>query len=414
MQYGLIGSVLSHSFSKEIHEKLKSNPYTLVELSSDEFEIFLKTRNFSAINVTMPYKTRVLPYLSHISEEAKAIGAVNTIVNRDGELWGYNTDFDGLCALIKHAKITLENKKVAILGTGGTSKTARAVAEFLGASRIFIVTREERDGCITYDDLRDTYNDVEIIINTTPVGMYPDSKSCPLDLFYYPRLKGVIDVIYNPLQPQLVLEAQRRGIKAEGGLYMLVAQAVRASELFLDCTYEEGTTERIYHELLSQTENIVLTGMPGAGKSTVGRILAEKLGREFLDLDEIIVQSAQRSISEIFATEGERGFRKVELRILYEHLFCVKNTVIATGGGSILLDENVDLLRRNGKIYFIDRPLEALVPTEDRPLAFSYEAIRRRYEERYDRYCATADYHINGEGTPQEVAERIRKEFLKL
>ena len=413
MQYGLIGEKLGHSFSAEIHQKLKSNPYTLCELAEDEIPAFFAAKDFSAINVTIPYKTTVIPYLSHISEQAYAIGAVNTVVNRGGELWGYNTDFFGMQALLAHAGITVKDKKVAILGTGGTSKTAHAVAEFLGAKEILTVSRRAGEGVVTYAELTEAHTDVQVIINTTPVGMYPNADGCPVSLSAFDRLEGVIDAIYNPLRTKLVLEAQRIGIKAEGGLYMLVAQAVRASELFLDCVYDTQTTENIYRDLLQKTENIVLSGMPGAGKSTVGKRLAEGLKRDFFDLDEEIVRVAGCPISDIFANEGEAAFRNLETRVLGEVLSHKKNIVLATGGGAILRDENVDLLHRNGKIYFIDRPLAALLPTPDRPLASSAEDIRRRYEERYALYCATADCRIDGDGSIDEVTERIRKEFFK-
>ncbi len=414
MQYGLIGEKLGHSFSAEIHQKLKSNPYALVELSRDEIETFFQKKDFSAINVTIPYKTTVIPYLSHLSERAKAIGAVNTVVNRGGELWGYNTDFYGLQSLIEHAGISLKDKKVAILGTGGTSKTALAVSKFLEARDILTVSRSSGKGTVTYADLAADHTDVEVIINTTPVGMYPNTEATPVDISAFPKLSGVIDAIYNPLRTSLILEAKKRDIPAEGGLYMLVAQAVRASELFLDNTYESDTAERIYRELLSQTENIVLSGMPASGKSTVGKLLAKELKRDFFDLDEEIVRVAGKSIPEVFATDGEPFFRDLETRVLREILANKRNAVLATGGGAILRDENIDLLHRNGKIYFIDRPLADLLPTADRPLASSAEAIRQRYEERYDRYCATADCRIDGNGSVEEVAERIRKEFLSL
>ena len=413
MQYGLIGEKLGHSFSAEIHQKLKSNPYTLCELAEDEIPAFFAAKDFSAINVTIPYKTTVIPYLSHISEQACAIGAVNTVVNRGGELWGYNTDFFGMQALLAHAGITVKDKKVAILGTGGTSKTAHAVAEFLGAKEILTVSRRAGECVVTYTELTETHTDVQVIINTTPVGMYPNADETPVSLSAFPLLEGVIDAIYNPLRTTFVLEAQRKGIKAEGGLYMLVAQAVRASELFLDCTYDAETTENIYRDLFQKTENIVLSGMPGVGKSTVGKCLAEVLKREFFDLDEEIVRVAGCPISDIFANEGEAAFRNLETRVLGEVLSHKKNIVLATGGGAILRDENVDLLHRNGKIYFIDRPLAALLPTPDRPLASSAEDIRRRYEERYALYCATADCRIDGDGSIDEVTERIRKEFFK-
>ena len=414
MQYGLIGEKLGHSFSAVIHAMLKSNPYDLVELSVDEIEAFFSKKDFCAINVTIPYKTTVIPYLSHISERAKAIGAVNTVVNRGGELWGYNTDFYGLCALVAHAGISLNNKKVAILGTGGTSKTVRAVAEFMGADEILLVSRRSGEGVVTYAELYENHTDIEVIFNTTPVGMYPNSEAAPVDVSAFPKLEGVIDAIYNPLCTQLVLDAKKRGIKAEGGLYMLVSQAVRASELFLDCIYEEGTTDSIYQTIFKQTENIVLSGMPASGKSTVGKLLAQEIGREFFDLDEEIVRVEGRSIPEIFSTEGEIYFRNLETQILCDVLANKKGIVLATGGGAILKDENIDLLHRNGKIYFIDCPLEDLMPTSDRPLASSREAICRRYEERYERYCQTADYHIDGKGSVEEVAARIRKDFETL
>lgn len=414
MQYGLIGEKLGHSFSVEIHQMLKSHPYMLVELSPNEIETFFAAKDFSAINVTIPYKTTVIPYLSHISERAREIGAVNTVVNRDGELWGYNTDFYGLCAFIEHAEITLKNKKVAILGTGGTSKTALVVARFLGAKEILLVSRQVGEGVITYEELTELHTNVEVLINTTPVGMYPNIEDVPVDISAFSNLSGVIDAVYNPLRTKLILEAKKRGIPAEGGLYMLVAQAVRASELFLDCTYEPDTAERIYLQILKETENIVLSGMPGAGKSTVGKLLAENMGRAFFDLDEEIIRASGRSIPEIFATDGESVFRDIETQVLREVLANQKGIVLATGGGTILRDENIDLLHHNGKIYFIDRPLKDLLPTEDRPLASSEKAIRHRYEERYERYCTTADYRIDADASTEEVANRIRKEFLNL
>ena len=413
MQYGLIGEKLGHSFSAHIHNMLKSNPYELIELSHNEIDSFFTQKNFSAINVTIPYKTTVIPYLAHIDDAAKAIGAVNTVVNREGELWGYNTDFYGLCALIKHADIILKDKKVAILGTGGTSKTAVAVAKYHGTKAVFIVSRTVGNGVISYAELYKKHADVDVIINTTPVGMYPYTEETPIDLSSFQNLSGVIDAIYNPLCTKLVLDAQKRGVKAEGGLYMLVSQAVRASELFLDCIYEEGTTDSIYQTIFKQTENIVLSGMPASGKSTVGKLLAQEIGREFFDLDEEIVRVEGRSIPEIFATEGEIYFRNLETQVLCDVLANKKGIVLATGGGAILRDENIELLHRNGKIYFLDRPLQELLPTVDRPLASSKEAILLRYEERYDRYCSTADFHIDAAGTVQEVAARIRKDFEK-
>ncbi len=411
MKFGCIGEHLGHSFSAEIHNALASNPYQICEVAREALDAFMTERDFCGINVTIPYKEDVIPHLFFMSEQAARIGAVNTIVNRDGRLYGYNTDFSGMTALIKHTGVDLNNKTVAVLGTGGTSRTAVAVAEAQGARRVFRVSRTAREGAITYEALAAHHTDVEVIINTTPVGMYPRPDATPTELSLFPQLEGVIDAIYNPLRPQLILDAQKRGIPASGGLFMLVAQAVHASEIFLDRTYEPGTTERVYRTILSQKENIVLCGMPASGKSTVGRELARLLDRPFFDLDSEIESAAGISIPEIFARDGESGFRDLEARVLRERLASHSGIVIATGGGAILRDENVDQLRRNGRLYFLDRPLELLLPTADRPLASSADMIRRRYEERYDRYCSVADARIPGKGCVSEVAELIRKDF---
>ena len=411
MQYGCIGEHLKHSFSKEIHDALASNPYEIREVARDELKCFMQERDFEGINVTIPYKEDVIPYLFQMSEQAKSIGAVNTIINRGGKLYGYNTDFLGMSDLIRRLKIGIKGKKVAVLGTGGTSRTAMAVAQAMGAREVFRVSRTAREGAMTYEELVEKHTDAQILINTTPCGMYPNANAVPVEIGLFRELDGVIDAIYNPLRPQLVLDAKRNGIPAEGGLYMLVAQAVRASEIFLECTYDAATAENVYQRILRQKENIVLTGMPASGKSSVGRRLAARMGREFFDLDEEIVRAAGKSIPAIFETEGEAGFRALESRVLKEELAHRNGIVLATGGGAILRDENVDQLRRNGRLYFLDRPLELLLPTEDRPLASDAAMIRRRYEERYARYCATADLLVDGSGSVDEVAQIIEKDF---
>lgn len=411
MEYGCIGEHLGHSFSAEIHRALSDNPYLIREVAREELDAFMRERDFRGINVTIPYKEDVIPHLSYISEQAKRIGAVNTVVNRDGSLYGYNTDFFGMSDLLRYAGITVRGKKVAVLGTGGTSRTAVAVAAAEGAREILRVSRTGRDGAITYAELEEKHTDTEVLINTTPAGMFPHPEAMPTDVSLFPNLSGVLDAIYNPLRPRLVLEAKKRGIPATGGLYMLVAQAVRASEIFLGCTYSDETTERVYKTILRQKENIVLTGMPASGKSTVGKRLSEMLGRDFFDLDAEIEREAGCTISEIFARNGEKGFRDIETRVLRECLAQKNGIVLATGGGAILRDENVELLRRNGRLYFLDRPLSLLLPTEDRPLASSAEAIRKRYEERYARYCDTADCRIDGAGSVDEVATLIGKDF---
>ncbi|MBQ9773512.1 MAG: shikimate dehydrogenase [Clostridia bacterium] len=411
MKYGCIGEHLKHSFSAEIHHALSSNPYVIREVAREALDEFMTARDFLGINVTIPYKEDVIPHLGWMSEQAKSIGAVNTIVNRDGKLFGYNTDFLGMSDLIRRVGVSLQGRRVAVLGTGGTSRTACAVAQAMGAREILRVSRREGEGVITYGVLTERHTDIDVIINTTPCGMYPNPNATPVELGVFPRLSGVIDAIYNPLRPQLILDAKRRGIPAEGGLYMLVAQAVRASEIFLDCTYDEQTTARVYQTILRQKENIVLIGMPASGKSTVGRTLATQLGRDFFDLDEEIVRVAGCPISDIFAKQGEEAFRELEARVLREQLAQRNGIVLATGGGAILREDNLDQLRRNGRLYFLDRPLSLLLPTDDRPLAKDADMIRRRYEERYDRYCACADVRVDGAGTVEAVAEAIRKDF---
>ena len=415
MQYGCIGEHLGHSFSAEIHALLADYKYEICEVARESLDDFMRKRDFCGINVTIPYKQAVIPYLYYVDESAKAIGAVNTIVNRDGRLYGYNTDVYGMTALIKRIGIDMIGKRVAVLGTGGTAKTARAVAESLGASEIIRISRNAGDGVVTYDELYQSHTDVEVIINTTPCGMYPyadgneERADTPVDVSRFPALCGVVDAVYNPLRTNLILDARERGIPSEGGLYMLVAQAVRASEIFLNTVYPDDVCERVYRKILRSKENIVLCGMPSSGKSTVGKILAEKLSMNFVDTDDVIVGMAKRPIPEIFKAEGEKVFRDIEseaVRAVSEQSGCV----IATGGGAILRDENVRRLKRNGVIFFLDRPLNDLMPTSDRPLASDREAIEKRYNERYPRYNSVADIVIAVDTDACGVADKIIKE----
>ena len=411
-KYGCIGEVLKHSFSKEIHNALADYQYDIIEIPRDALENFLHRADFDAINVTIPYKELVMPYMYSIDEHALAIGSVNTVVKRNGKLYGYNTDFYGMSMLLKHASITLAEKKTVILGTGGTSKTALAVARAEGASEILRVSRDGKDGAITYEELYEKHADAEIIINTTPCGMYPKIFNAPIDISKFPRLSGVVDAVYNPLRTPLVSAAMERGIPAVGGLYMLVAQAVRASEIFIDTKYPESDLLRVYKRIAAEKENIVLIGMPASGKSTVGALLSSLYSRELIDTDELIVKKAGKSIPEIFAEDGEAVFRSLESEVINE-VASKTAVIIATGGGAVLKRENVAALRENGKIYFIDRPLDALIPTDDRPLANDTEAIKKRYDERYDIYCKAADVKISAECSADAVAEKIREDFDK-
>ena len=406
LTYGCIGEHLPHSFSKEIHGQIGGYAYELKELTPEELPAFMAARSFHGINVTIPYKQAVIPFLDEIDETARAIGAVNTVVNRNGKLYGFNTDLDGLTRLIRRIGLDLSGKKVLIPGTGGTSRTAAFAAEQLGAREIRKISRTGRDGSLTYEEALRDHTDAEIILNTTPCGMYPEPDAQPLPLEPFHRLEGVADVIYNPLRTRLVLDARSRGIPAEGGLYMLVAQAVRASEHFLDTVYPDGLTDRIYEQILRQKENIVLIGMPGSGKSAVGRILAEKTGRSLADTDQLITEKAGKPIPDIFRENGEPAFRDLESEII-RALSKQSGQIISTGGGAVLRPENVTALRQNGRLFWLDRDPEALVPTDDRPLADTAEKMKQLYRVREPVYRAAADEIIPVTGTPEDAADNI-------
>ncbi len=408
MEYGCIGKKLGHSFSKEIHNTLTDYTYELCEIPEEKLDEFMKKSDFKAINVTIPYKEKVIPHLAFISDEAKQIGAVNTIINKNGVLYGYNTDFYGMKMLIEKAGIDIQNKTVAILGSGGTSKTANAVVKFLGAKAVYKVSRNAQGDFISYDGLYDISDNIEIIINTTPVGMYPDIYNSAVDVKRFKNLSGVVDAIYNPLRSKIVSDALSLGVKAVGGLYMLVAQAAAAVEKFIDTDVSEKEIERVYNSLFKSKENIVLIGMPSCGKTTVGNILAEKLNREFLDSDILIEKTEKTTISEIFKTKGEQYFRNKETEAI---LTLSKNntSVISTGGGVVLNKKNIDLLKENGKVFFLDRPLEMLITTSDRPLSSNREDLEKRYNERYNLYRENADVVIDASGNIENVVNQILK-----
>ncbi len=409
MKYGLIGEKLGHSYSKIIHESIADYTYELHEIPKTKLDAFMKAREFEAINVTIPYKCDVIPYLDHIDPVAKDIGAVNTVVNRDGKLYGYNTDIIGLCAMIKYHGLDIENKKVLILGSGGTSKTAYHAAKKLGAKEIYFVGRTARDGICSYEEAYTIHRDAEFIINTTPVGMYPNIIPSPIDLKKFDKIDGVADVIFNPLKTALILEAEALGIPCCTGLYMLVSQAVAAIEHFKGITLDKGITEKVYKKIYNQKVNIVLTGMPSSGKSTIGGLLAEATGRAFIDTDEEIVKEKGCPISEIFEKHGEHYFRDVESEAIKSISSSNSGAVISTGGGAVLRSENIINLKRNGIVCFIDRPLDKLIPTSDRPLSSDEESLKRRYNERISIYNSTADYVIDNSTSPEAALERILK-----
>ncbi|MBQ9748414.1 MAG: shikimate dehydrogenase [Clostridia bacterium] len=419
MKYGLIGEHLPHSFSKEVHAKIAPYSYELCELERDEVDAFMRARDFEGINVTIPYKQTVIPYLTEIDEAARLIGAVNTIVNRDGKLYGYNTDFYGMKSLILRLGLNYEGAKVLILGTGGTSKTAVAVARHLGAADVIVVGRKAGEGVITYEDAYRLHTDADQIINTTPCGMYPypDGKEgmagTPIDLDRFPKVAGVIDAVYNPIRTNLVMDAIERNIPAVGGLYMLVAQAVKAAEYFMGTKLPDELYESVYRDILASKENIVLTGMPGSGKSTIGKMLSESLGRPFCDTDAEIVKNAGMSIPEIFERDGNDGFRRIESEAVIACANRLQGAVIATGGGAILRDDNVRALKRTGRLYFLNRSLSKILPTDDRPLSRDREALEARFRERYPRYLATCDKEIVMDEIPENTVKAITEDMLQ-
>ncbi len=411
MEYGCIGEKLSHSFSRIIHNELCDYTYELKEIPPEGLDTFIKTADFKAINVTIPYKQAVIPYLSKIDENARKIGVVNTVVNRSGKLYGYNTDFLGLSALIEHMGISLRDKKVLILGSGGTSKTAFAVAESMGAGEILRVSRSGGEGLITYSKAEAEHRDAQIIINTTPCGMYPNIGEAAIDIEKFGQLSGVVDAVYNPLCSALVTAAKEKGIPAEGGLYMLVAQAVFAAEKFTDKRIPISEIDRVYNKLLHEKRNLVLIGMPGCGKSTIGKAVAKNLSKHFFDSDEEVVKLAKMSIPEIFEKYGEEHFRALESEVI-ARLALEQNAVIATGGGAVLKKRNVDLLKENGTVLFIDRPLEQLVTTDDRPLSSDRDKLEKRYNERYGIYLSSADCVLKAVKNLKKNIDSVKEVFL--
>lgn len=403
MQYGLIGEKLGHSFSKTIHEHIADYTYDLTEISKEELDSFMRSADFCGINVTIPYKQAVIPYLDSVDEAAKAIGAVNTVVSRGGKLFGYNTDFGGMKKLLIKNGFELCGKKVLILGTGGTSKTAEAVCRSLGAKEIHKVGRTND---INYGNVKKLHFDADFIINTTPLGMYPNAGKAAITLDGFSSLQGVADVVYNPLKTQIVSEAEKRGIKCCGGLYMLVSQAVLACEIFLNTHFADEIYDEVYNHILYSKQNIVLTGMPGSGKTTVGKLLSEITGKAFIDTDEMIKTEQNTEISDIFSRFGEEHFRRLETEAV-KRASQNNGIIIATGGGAVLKEENVDSLKSNGKIFFLNRPLDNIVPTDDRPLSNSREQLEKRFSERYPVYKATCDEEILSLGAADETARLI-------
>ncbi len=406
MEYGLLGEKLGHSFSPQIHAALADYDYRLYPTPPEAVEDLFRRRAFKGLNVTIPYKQTVIPLCDEVDAGAAAIGAVNTVVNRDGKLTGYNTDIDGLVYLAKRTGVDMAGKKAVILGSGGTSRTARAAARALGASEVAVISRHGEDN---YENLS-RHGDAQVLINTTPVGMFPHAGVSPVSLEAFPRLEGVLDVVYNPLRTALVMEAEKRGIPCSCGLPMLVAQAKRAAELFTGAAIPDHRLESVIAALTAQVQNVVLIGMPGCGKSAIGRTLARRLGKPFVDLDHLAADRAGKSIPEIFAQEGEDAFRSLESELVRE-AGAQTGCVLSTGGGVVTREENYPPLHQNGVIVHIRRDIR-LLPTAGRPVSQSTD-LHALWRRREPLYHAFADLTVDNDSTIEGAAAEIEKELNK-
>ncbi len=403
MEYGLLGETLGHSFSPQIHQALADYDYRLYPTPQPAVEELFRRREFKGLNVTIPYKQTVIPLCDEVDPQAAAIGAVNTVVNRDGRLTGYNTDIDGLIYLARRAGVDMAGKKVAVLGSGGTSRTAQAAARKLGAAQIVVISRNGEDN---YGNLS-RHEDTQVIVNTTPVGMYPRCGVAPVSLEAFPRLEGLLDVVYNPLRTALLMEAEARGIPCSCGLPMLVAQARRAAELFTGADIPDDRLEEVVSSLNAQMRNVVLIGMPGCGKSAVGRALARRLGKEFLDLDRLIEAEAGKPIPRIFAEEGEDAFRALESAAVRK-AGARTGCILSTGGGVVTRPENYAPLHQNGVIVHLTRSLEKL-PTAGRPVSQSTD-LRELWRRREPLYRSFADLTADNNGSIEDTVHTVLKE----
>lgn len=421
LEYGLIGAKLGHSYSKPIHQQLGGYRYELCPLPTEaEARAFLERRAFKGINVTVPYKQLVIPYCDELDKRAGAIGAVNTVVNRGGRLYGYNTDFSGMEYLLSSLGVSLAGRTLLILGTGGTCRTALAVAKSQGAKRVLVASRspEKTQGLppfaqlVGYEEAARS-GEAEIILNTSPAGMYPKVGECLINPAAFPNLCAVADVVYNPFKTELILRAEERGIPAESGFGMLVAQAVYAAEHFMGKKLDAAVIPRITAQLKAEIANLSLVGMPSSGKTSVGRQLAKRMHKRFVDLDAEIVKAAGMPIPQIFAQQGEAGFRRIEAevtaRFAKEH-----GQVLSCGGGAVKTPGNVRALRQNGPVLFLDRPLSQLSVGGGRPLSKSREALAGMEAERRPLYLAAADAVVPNNTTFNAAVRAAMEAFYEV
>ena len=417
MEYGLIGEKLGHSFSKIIHESLADYTYELCPLPPEQLKGFMTDRAFRAINVTIPYKRAVLPFLDEIDEAAKEIGAVNTVVNRDGKLWGYNTDYLGFLYGARSHNVDFAGKEVLLLGNGGAAQAVKAAARTLGAETVYVASRtpdEDDETSLAYEDLAEHF-DIDIIVNCTPVGMFPDVDKQVISLRHFSACQAVFDLIYNPLKTRLLKEAEEMGITAVNGLPMLVAQAKYASELFTGKEIPDSRIDEILLDLTMRQSNIVLIGMPSCGKTLTGMALQNYMDKKFVDTDAEIVKETGMEIREIFKKHGEEYFRKLESEVIAE-LSKGSGQIIATGGGAVKDPQNMLRLKQNGVVVFIDRELKNLISTKDRPLSSSREAVAELYRQRYPLYLSYGDFRIENnymeDELTQEEMDRLMGEII--
>ena len=401
--FGLLGEKLSHSFSPFIHSYLGDYEYRLYEKAPDEVRDFLLQGNFDGLNVTIPYKKTVLPYCAELSEKARKIGSVNTLLCMpDGRLFGDNTDYDGFSYLLDKLTVDITGKKALILGSGGSSVTVRAVLTDRCVGELVTISRSGPDN---YQNL-DRHSDAELIVNTTPVGMYPDTGVSPVELSAFPACDAVVDIVYNPAKTKLLLDAEALGIPCINGLSMLVAQAKRAAELFTGAAIDDAVIDVITEKIARRTKNIILIGMPGSGKTAVGAALARLTNREFCDTDILITEKSGKSIPEIFLEDGEAAFRRMETATLRG---AVKKSgaVIATGGGIVTVPENLRIIRENSTCVFLDRDLTKL-PSDGRPLSIK-NGVAALAEKRLPLYNEWCDVKLAVRGGVEDTANTIRE-----
>ena len=401
MLFGLLGRRLGHTYSPQIHSYFGNYPYVIFEREPDEIVEFMSTSDFSGINVTIPYKKAVIPYLHDLSPIARRLGSVNTVVRRDGKLIGHNTDYYGFSSMLRHTGLQMSGKKVLVLGSGGASNTVSAVLGEFGANVVVI----SRTGENNYGNLH-LHSNASVIVNTTPVGMYPDTMVSPVDLSLFPKLEGGLDLIYNPCRTKLLMDAAARGLVAMSGLWMLIAQAKESAEWFTGKTIRDSVIPQIYDQLRLQMENIILIGMPGCGKTTVAKLLGQRLNRIVVDADCEIETEIGCTIPEFFRKYGEDAFRTVETQVL-QRIGKESGLIIATGGGCVTRKENYPLLHQNGRIFWLTRDI-SMLPTEGRPLSQNHD-LYEMYKRREPMYAYFADHMIDNSATPEETAQAIRR-----